>query len=99
MRFEIAHRLVFVAPHEARVAGDVGCQNGREAPFVNVEPLRRFRHGVFLVTPSRRAGKNAGGACGHPIQEFQAHSMGKTTYQHDQNLVVAIFFTELRRNG
>jgi hypothetical protein len=42
VRFEVAHRLFFVAPHEARVAGDVRGQNGREAPFVSVEPLRRL---------------------------------------------------------
>jgi hypothetical protein len=46
---------------------------------------------VFQVTLGLRAWKNAGGACGHRIQEFRAHSMGKTTYQHDENLVVAIF--------
>ena len=38
VRFEIAHRLFFVAPHEARVAGDVRGQDGREPPFVNAEP-------------------------------------------------------------
>ena len=40
VRFEIAHRLFFVAPHEARIAGDVRGQDGREPPFVNMEPLQ-----------------------------------------------------------
>ena len=50
VRFEVAHRLFFVAPHEARVASDVRGQNGREAPLVNVEPLRHLGHGVFHAT-------------------------------------------------
>jgi hypothetical protein len=40
MRFEFAHRLFFVAPHEARIAGDVRSQDRREPPLVNMEPLR-----------------------------------------------------------
>jgi hypothetical protein len=40
VRFEIAHRLFFVAPHEARVASDIRGQDGRKAPLVNVELLR-----------------------------------------------------------
>jgi hypothetical protein len=91
MRFELAHRLFFVAPHEARVAGDVRGQNGRKSPFVNVEPLRRLGHGVLYATLGLRAWKNIGGACRHRIQEFQTRSMGKTTYQHDENLVGWIF--------
>ena len=35
VRFEIAHRVFLVAPHEARVPGDVRSQDGREPPFVN----------------------------------------------------------------
>jgi hypothetical protein len=40
VRFEIAHRLLFVAPHEARVTGDVRGENSREATLVNMEALR-----------------------------------------------------------
>ena len=46
VRFEVAHRLFFVAPHQAGVASDVRGQNGREAPLVNVG-LRHLGHGVF----------------------------------------------------
>ena len=64
VRFEIAHRRVFVAAHEARVAGDVRGQDRREPPLVNVEPLRPLGHDVFRATlgcgPSR---KQPSGAC------------------------------------
>ncbi len=50
VRFEIAHRLFFVAPHEARVASDVRGQNGRKAPFVGMEGLRPLGHGVVHAT-------------------------------------------------
>jgi hypothetical protein len=47
VRFEIAHRLFFVAPHEARITGDVRGQDGREPPLVKMEPPRRFGHDAF----------------------------------------------------
>jgi hypothetical protein len=62
VRFELAHRLFFIAPHEARVAGDVRGQNGRKAPFVNVEPLRRLGHGMLCATLDPTGVKNTGGA-------------------------------------
>jgi hypothetical protein len=62
VRFEVAHRLFFIAPHEARITGDVRGKDSREASLVNVESLRRLGHGVFQATLGLRAWKNAGGA-------------------------------------
>src|SRR3984885_2086582 len=47
VRFEVAHRLFFVAPHKARVTSDIRSQDGSKPPFVNVEPLRPLCHDVF----------------------------------------------------
>ena len=65
MRFEIAHRLFFVAPHEARITGNIRSQDGSETTLVNPEALRRLGHGVFpcdtrpLARPTR---EHSGGA-------------------------------------
>jgi len=50
VRFEVAHRLFFVAPHEARVTSDVRGEDSRKASLVNVEPLRRLGHGLLDAT-------------------------------------------------
>jgi hypothetical protein len=47
VRLEVAHRLFFVAPHQARVTSDVRGQDGREATLVSMEALLRLGHGVF----------------------------------------------------
>jgi hypothetical protein len=66
VRFEIAHRLFFVAPHEARVARHVRGQDGRETALVRMAPLRCLGNHVFYRAtlwcgPSR---KQPTAACG-----------------------------------
>ena len=62
VRFEIAHRRFFVAPHEARIAGDIRGQDGREPTLVDTEALQRIGHGVFHATLALRAWKRPGRA-------------------------------------
>jgi hypothetical protein len=50
VRFEIAHRLFLVAPHEARVAGDVRGEDRREATLVCMEGYRLLGHGFSMWT-------------------------------------------------
>ncbi len=50
VRFEIANRRFFVAPHEARITGNIRSQDGSETTLVNPEVFRRLGHGVFHAT-------------------------------------------------
>jgi hypothetical protein len=73
---EIAYRLFFVAPHEARITGNIRSQDGSETTLVNPEALRRLGHGVFpcdarlLARPTR---EHSGGAyLRHTLSAFEA---------------------------
>ena len=84
VRFEVAHRLFFVAPHEARITGNIRSQDGSETTLVNPEALRRLGHGVFpcdarLLARSTR--EHSGGAyLRHTLSAFEAPAMGNVTY-------------------
>jgi hypothetical protein len=81
VRFEIADRLFFVAPHKARVTSHIRGQDGRKTPFVNMEPSGPSD---MMLSARRSGAAHRGSNPAPPVrqckQNGRVHAIGKTTY-------------------